>query len=95
MNVLITGADGFVGRTLVRTLLESDGLRISSLRLLDHQFKTVYSDARVQLFCGDFFDPDVLKSSLGSPVDIAFHWSQDAGRSHALSVQDFSCYTRP
>jgi D-erythronate 2-dehydrogenase len=79
MKILITGADGFVGRTLVRTLLESDGLRISSLRLLDRQFKIQYTNARVKMFSGDFFDPDVLKSALESPVDIAFHLASIPG----------------
>jgi D-erythronate 2-dehydrogenase len=79
MNILITGADGFVGRTLVKLLLESDGLPISSLRLMDRQFKTPYSDARVKMFSGDFFDPDVLKSALESPVDIAFHLASIPG----------------
>jgi D-erythronate 2-dehydrogenase len=79
MKILITGANGFVGRTLVKMLLESEMFEFSNLHLLDHQFKIQYSDARVQLFSGDFFDPNVLKSALESPVDIAFHLASIPG----------------
>jgi D-erythronate 2-dehydrogenase len=79
IRVLVTGADGFVGRTLVKMLLESSAFEVSSLRLMDRQFKIQYGDARVQLFSGDFFDPDVLKSTLENSVDIAFHLASIPG----------------
>lgn len=79
MKILVTGADGFVGRTLVRMLLESPALEVSSLRLLDRQFNTSYSDARVQTFEGDFFDPSVLERALGLPVDTVFHLASIPG----------------
>jgi D-erythronate 2-dehydrogenase len=79
MNILITGADGFVGRTLVKRLLESTAINVSSLHLLDKQFKTTFDDARVKTYEGDFFDAEILRAALEQPTDIVFHLASIPG----------------
>ncbi len=76
-KILITGADGFVGRTLVRLLEET--FPNSELYLLDREFKTQYMDARTKIFTGDFFDPIILHNALANGVDIVFHLASIPG----------------
>lgn len=75
MNILVTGADGFVGRTLVKMLLESKSLGVSSLQLLDQHFKTAYTDARVRILTGDFS----ISKALEQPLDVVFHLASIPG----------------
>ena len=75
MNIVVTGADGFVGRTLVKMLLESKSLGVSSLKLLDQQFKTAYTDARVETLTGDFWTSKALEQ----PLDLVFHLASIPG----------------
>jgi nucleoside-diphosphate-sugar epimerase len=79
MNLLITGADGFVGRTLVKMLLGDKSLEFSRLLLLDQNFKTRYTDARVQVLEGDFFAPDILETALNRPINTVFHLASIPG----------------
>ena len=79
MNIVITGADGFVGYTLVRMLLEENPLEVSRLTLLDQHFKTGSDDPRVRTLEGNFFDAKVLEQALQSPVDTVFHLASIPG----------------
>lgn len=81
MHVLITGANGFVGATLVRRLLEDpDALPgWTQLTLLDLSFPEPPQDARVRCLAGTIADTELLADALENPVDIAFHLASIPG----------------
>jgi nucleoside-diphosphate-sugar epimerase len=84
VNILITGADGFIGRELVARLLSGDvlpGLGDSRRRLtlLDQRFSTPLTDTRARLVSGDFSDPGVLRDALAGEVDCVFHLASVPG----------------
>ena len=65
-HVVVTGAQGFVGRALVKRLL-ADGLggrRVAKLTLLDIAFDAPHDDARVVQLAGSIADAD-LRERLG------------------------------
>jgi nucleoside-diphosphate-sugar epimerase len=75
MNILVTGADGFIGRALVAQLLSVSqtqlGSAVSQVTLLDQQFGNVPADPRVRTVVGDLADRDVLNRATHSGVDMA------------------------
>jgi nucleoside-diphosphate-sugar epimerase len=76
MRVLITGANGFVGRELVRCLLARGSLRgqaIDSLLLLDREFANAADDPRVRQQSGSVTDAALLRRLLADGVDVVFH----------------------
>ncbi len=76
MRVLITGANGFVGRELVRCLLARGSLRgqaIDSLLLLDREFAEPAADPRVRQQAGNITDAALLRRVLADGVDVVFH----------------------
>jgi nucleoside-diphosphate-sugar epimerase len=76
MRVLITGANGFVGRELVRCLLARGSLRgqaIDSLLLLDREFEVQAADPRVRQQAGNITDAALLRRVLADGVDVVFH----------------------
>lgn len=81
MHLLITGANGFVGATLVRRLLEDpDALPgWTQLTLLDLNFPEPPQDARVRCLAGCIADTALLADALETPVDIAFHLASIPG----------------
>lgn len=84
MKILITGADGFVGRALVARLLASadvPGLGDESrlLTLLDQRFSSIPPDPRVRLVSGDISDRNVLRDALAGGVDCVFHLASIPG----------------
>jgi nucleoside-diphosphate-sugar epimerase len=85
MRVLITGANGFIGRVLVRRLL-SEGwpphaarLPLRSLVACDLSFAGMPEDARVVSLAGSIAEPGVLERALAEPVDVVFHLASVPG----------------
>lgn len=84
MNVLVTGADGFIGRALVARLLSMDaqvlpGRSLGQLTLLDQQFGSVPADPRVRAVVGDLADSQVLSRATQAGVDLVFHLASIPG----------------
>ncbi len=68
MKVLLTGANGYIGRRLKQTLLNED----ISLRLLVRNPKSLDPDLEVEVAQGDTFDPDSLERALEG-IDVAYY----------------------
>ena len=83
MKTLVTGASGFIGKHLVRTLVEHD----RDVRCLVRETSnTQYLDnLGVELFCGDLLDKDSLKD-IAKDVGIVYHL---AGLIHSKYSRDF------
>ena len=84
MRVLVTGADGFIGRALVARLLSSGvlpglGDARRQVVLLDRQFSASAVDARVRVVAGDIADPAVLREAFRESVDCTFHLASIPG----------------
>jgi nucleoside-diphosphate-sugar epimerase len=84
MNVLITGADGFIGRKLVERLLagRSDaalGGKVARLTLLDQRFGGAAGDSRVVQIEGDFGAESILRRATENPPDVVFHLASIPG----------------
>lgn len=76
MRVLITGANGFVGRELVSCLLARGSLRgrdIDSLIVLDKDLKGLPTDSRLRRHIGSVADAALLRRVLADGVDVVFH----------------------
>jgi len=79
MNILVTGANGYVGKALVKRLLASgrpgpDTIPFSRLTCVDlGSDPTLQDDARLRYVTGSIADPAVLEKALDEPVDLAFH----------------------
>lgn len=95
MRVLITGANGFVGRALAHRLLETgrigaDAAAITELVLADLRFDAPPTDARVRLVAGSIADAEVLAAAFAQPLDCVFHLASIPGgaaeRDYALGL---------
>jgi nucleoside-diphosphate-sugar epimerase len=84
MNVLITGANGFVGRHLVRRLLR-DGCTgsgmapFSRLILVDVGADPGIDDPRVSFISGSIANQEVLHQAFGEPLEQVFHLASIPG----------------
>jgi nucleoside-diphosphate-sugar epimerase len=76
MRVMVTGANGFVGRLLVQRLLETGevrGRRIEALLVLDQALDGLPEDARLRRHHGSITDAALLRRALADGVDVVFH----------------------
>lgn len=75
MKVLITGANGFVGQSLARRVLNQTirGREVSGLTLLSRRFADPPQDPRVKLVQGDMADQALLASALEDEPEVIFH----------------------
>ncbi|GIT99924.1 NAD(P)-dependent oxidoreductase [Sulfurovum sp. TSL6] len=68
MKVLLTGANGYIGRRLKQTLLDED----LHLRLLVRNPKSLDSDLNAEIVQGNTFDMDSLERALDG-IDVAYY----------------------
>lgn len=89
MNVLVTGGGGFVGRALVRRLLEDGigGRAVTALTSIDMRFDGAATDPRVRQLQGNVADTASLAQAFAQPVDVLFHLSSVPG---GAAEQDFA-----
>ncbi len=88
MHLLITGANGFIGKALVRRLLAGGDARLPAvqrLTLLDVRLDPI-DDPRVRALPGDIADASVLQAAFDAPVDAVFHLASIPG---GMAEQDY------
>ncbi|MFP6851561.1 MAG: NAD-dependent epimerase/dehydratase family protein [Pseudomonas sp.] len=76
MRVMITGANGFVGRALAQRLLDRGEVRgqtISVLMLLDKDLQGFPEDKRLRRHYGSVTDAALLRRALADGIDVVFH----------------------
>lgn len=81
MNILVTGAAGFLGRRLIEALLLRGSLTdragqsqaISQIVAFDMVPLQGIDDPRVKVVCGDIADPEVLATLIDASTDSIFH----------------------
>ena len=82
MRILVTGANGFIGRQLVARLLAAPPPELAGFRelvLLDLRFTNRDADPRVRYAEGSIADPGLLDAVFQSPFDLIFHLACIAG----------------
>lgn len=91
MKVLVTGANGFIGRCLTDRLLQTGavaGVSLKKLILIDQQFEATTASALVRQHAGDMADATLLRRALADGVDCVFHLASVPGglaeRNHPL-----------
>ncbi|MFV3403206.1 NAD-dependent epimerase/dehydratase family protein [Pseudomonas sp. NY15463] len=76
MRVMITGANGFVGRELVMRLLADGVLRgqpVEAVLLLDRSLDGFPEDKRIRRYCGSVTDAALMRRALADGIDVVFH----------------------
>lgn len=71
MNIVITGASGFVGSALAQRLFTDDQIKLT---LVDNQFSSSrLAGSRVSYVEGELQDPAVREQALSGGVDVLYH----------------------
>jgi len=76
MHVVVTGANGFIGRQLCQALLQGHlvaNTPLTRLSVLDLGLDAVPDDPRLVRFPGSYSDPAMLQQCLAQPADLVFH----------------------
>jgi D-erythronate 2-dehydrogenase len=81
MRVVVTGAGGFIGRVLVRRLLDDglDGRPVDHVVAADLALDGLPRDPRLQAVAGSIADLGVLEHALAEPVQAVFHLASVPG----------------
>ena len=81
MRVLVTGANGFIGRALANRLLSAGcaGRQVDEIVACDLEVNGLATDARLRPVAGSLAEHDVLLRALDAPVDVAFHLASVPG----------------
>lgn len=89
MHILVTGANGFIGSHLCRTLLrlaeqQPERWPISRLTAVDLSVQALPSHPLLTALAGSFADANQLANALATPADLVFHLaSVPSGRSES------------
>lgn len=78
MKIVVTGANGFLGRALVRRLIDDNGLGepdrpLQCLTLVGRKLPRTFEDVRVRYVEGDIRDAAVRARAIDGGVDCLFH----------------------
>lgn len=75
MHIVVTGANGFIGRMLMRRMAEHPILGDPGhvVSLIGRRFEVSFDDPRVRLFEGDFADETLLAEALNPAPDVVIH----------------------
>lgn len=89
MNILITGATGFIGRHLLKALVK-DGHRCRCLVRSPSNVDELFNHSKIELFEGDVTEHDSLKD-VGEGIDVAYHLAA-AGHVASVSEEDYKAF---
>lgn len=74
MHIVVTGANGFIGRNLVKRLLgESSPLPVTRLTVIDLSLNHIPEHPLLQRVEGNCAELALLEAALGEPADCVFH----------------------
>lgn len=72
MSVLVTGANGFLGRHLVARLCEEAGAQ-GSVTCGDLGLNALAGDSKLRLVCGSLAEDEIFEEVFDRPYDVVFH----------------------
>lgn len=105
-TVLLTGAGGFLGRTMTRALLQNGAnvialARSSRLETFASEWNTEFGDHRVKPYLVDMNDLDALENTLTvileaeAPIDVLVNNAHELGEATGFNVPEGALETAP